>query len=204
MNLPWKIYCCRNAGIPGEKVAAAILAAVAAPSDSTCPFVTSPIDVEGFIADELWRGIDESFCCAENNDRPSLQWFSKKDWGLMGNGGTADVVVIWVGGGEGDEGNEPTELGFDALIRVWNGNKVLLLKLFGDKVACCCCWRFLATTAAAAKWLTFVALLKDDIKVSKTENKFIVNAISTEVYHYNNLIHDIFKSYLYPYLYRKS
>ena len=32
-------------------------------------------------------GIEESFCCAESNDRLSLQWLPKNDWGVIGNAG---------------------------------------------------------------------------------------------------------------------
>ena len=166
------MICWRNAGMLGEKAAAATLAAFAAAFDSTWPFVESPLEVVGLIPEELWIGTVESFCCAERNDRFSVQWFSKNDWGVIGNAGTVDGDVIWVGGGDGEEGREPTELGLDALIRVGNGNKELFLKLFDAKLACCCCWRFLATTAAANWWLTVDALLKEFMKVSNAEKDF--------------------------------
>ena len=165
MHLPWMI-CWRKAGIPGVNAAAAMFAAVVAPSGSTGPVVVSPIDAAVLIT-EGWNAGDESFCWAVNNDRLSLQWFSNNDCGVMGNAGAEGG--IW--GGEGDEGSEPTELGFEPIL-FWKGKREWLLKLFDAILACCCCcWRFLATTAAAIWWLTFVALLKDDINVSKAEEK---------------------------------
>ena len=172
------MMCWRKAGIPGVNAAAAILAAVTAPSGSTGPVVLSPIDGCGLIWPD-WNGGDESFCWAVNNDRFSLQWFSNNECWATGNAGVDGG--IW--GGEGDEGSEPTELGLEQIL-FWKGNREWPLKLLDDIVACCCCcWRFLATTAAAIWWLTFVALLKDDMNVSKAGGKklwiyFFLNVVS--------------------------
>ena len=123
VHLPW-IICCKNAGIPGENAAtAAILAAAAAPSDSTGAFVGSPIEVEELLIMPDWNAGDESFCCVANKDKLSWQWFSNMDCGVMGIVGTDGGI----GGGEGEEGREPMEFGLEP-IRFGKGNMEVLFK----------------------------------------------------------------------------